>query len=50
MSSSKKTDLTVEGRTLQVSNLDKLMYPEAGVTKAHVIDYYIKVSPLNCRL
>ena len=45
MSSSKKTDLTVEGRTLQVSNLDKLMYPEAGVTKAHVIDYYIKVSP-----
>ena len=38
MSSSKKTDLTVEGRTLQVSNLDKLMYPEAGVTKAHVID------------
>lgn len=40
----KKSNLQVEGRVLQVSNLDKLMYPKAGFTKADVIDYYIRVS------
>lgn len=40
----KKSALKVGGRTLQVSNLDKLMYPAAGFTKADVVDYYIKVS------
>jgi bifunctional non-homologous end joining protein LigD len=40
----KKSSLEVGGRTLQVSNLDKLMYPAAGFAKADVIDYYIKVS------
>ncbi|MGZ8899198.1 MAG: non-homologous end-joining DNA ligase, partial [Limisphaerales bacterium] len=29
---------------LQVSNLEKLMYPKARFTKADVIDYYIKAS------
>jgi bifunctional non-homologous end joining protein LigD len=40
----KKSSLEIDGRTLQVSNLDKVMYPEAGFTKADVIDYYIKVA------
>jgi bifunctional non-homologous end joining protein LigD len=40
----KKSALEIGGRTLQVSNLDKLMYPEAGFTKGNVIDYYIKAS------
>lgn len=40
----KKTALEIAGKTLQVSNLDKLMYPEAGFTKADVINYYIKAS------
>ena len=40
----KKSSLEIDGRMLQVSNLDKVMYPEAGFTKAHVIDYYIKVA------
>ena len=30
---------TVGGRTLSLSNLDKVLYPEAGFTKAEVIDY-----------
>jgi len=34
----------IEGVDIPVSNLDKLLYPAAGVTKAHVIDYYIHVS------
>lgn len=40
----KKSSLEIDGRMLQVSNLDKLMYPKARFTKADVIDYYIKAS------
>ncbi len=40
-----RTQLEVEGRTLEVSNLNKILYPKAGFTKGQVIDYYIKISP-----
>ena len=33
---------TSHGRTLSLSNLDKVLYPEAGFTKGHVIDYYTR--------
>jgi bifunctional non-homologous end joining protein LigD len=36
----------VGGRTLTVSNLDKVLFPEVGVTKAQVIDYYVRVAPV----
>ena len=36
---------TVGGRTLSLSNLDKVLYPDAGFTKAEVIDYYVRVAP-----
>ncbi len=39
-----RTHVTIGGRELSVSNLDKPMYPAAGLTKAHVIDYYAKVA------
>jgi bifunctional non-homologous end joining protein LigD len=42
---SRKVELKVAGRTLLVSNLDKVLYPEAGFTKAQVIDYYIRIAP-----
>lgn len=32
-------------RTVGLSNLDKVLYPQAGFTKAHVLDYYRRVSP-----
>ena len=35
----KKAELIVDDRKLQVSNLDKVLYPKAGFTKAQVIDY-----------
>jgi bifunctional non-homologous end joining protein LigD len=35
----------VEGRTLRLSNLDKVLYPETGTTKAEVIDYYARIAP-----
>lgn len=43
---SKKTELQVDGQTLMVSNLDKVLYPEPGFTKADVIDYYIRIAPV----
>jgi bifunctional non-homologous end joining protein LigD len=36
----------IEGRDLELSNLDKLMYPAAGFTKGEVIDYYTRVAPV----
>jgi bifunctional non-homologous end joining protein LigD len=43
-----RTERTVEvdGRRLKVSNLDKVLYPEAGFTKAEVIDYYVRIAPV----
>src|SRR5438552_14447413 len=39
-----KYELNVEGRLVAISNPDKVLYPAAGFTKAHVIDYYVRVS------
>jgi bifunctional non-homologous end joining protein LigD len=36
----------VEGRELEVSNLDKVLYPRTGFTKGEVIDYYVRVAPV----
>jgi bifunctional non-homologous end joining protein LigD len=41
----KRQDVDIGGRTLSLSNLDKVLYPEAGFTKGHVIDYYTRVAP-----
>ena len=32
-------------RQLSLSNLDKVLYPEAGFTKGQVIDYYRRIAP-----
>jgi bifunctional non-homologous end joining protein LigD len=36
----------IEGRDLELSNLDKVMYPKAGFTKGEVIDYYTRLAPV----
>jgi bifunctional non-homologous end joining protein LigD len=38
--------VSVGGRDLELSNLDKLMYPAAGFTKGEVIDYYTRIAPV----
>ena len=43
---SSKAELTVEGRRLAVSNLDKVLYPKTGFTKGDLIDYYIRIAPV----
>ena len=42
---SARVEVDVEGRRLSLSNLDKVLYPQAGFTKGHVIDYYTRVAP-----
>jgi len=39
-------DVEIEGRQLKLSNLDKVLYPEAGFTKGQVIDYYTRIAPV----
>lgn len=39
-----RVPVSVEGRQLSLSNLDKVLYPASGTTKAEVIDYYTRVS------
>jgi bifunctional non-homologous end joining protein LigD len=41
----KRHEVDIDGRRLSLSNLDKVLYPEAGFAKGHVIDYYTRVSP-----
>ncbi len=41
-----KVQVEVDGRTLTLSNLDKVLYPETGFTKAQVIDYYHQIAPV----
>lgn len=36
----------VEGRTLRISNLDKVIYPATGTTKGEVLHYYAQVAPV----
>ena len=36
----------VEGRTLKLSNLQKVLYPATGTTKGEVLDYYARIAPV----
>src|SRR5215468_1459635 len=41
--SPKGNQVEIHGRRLRLSNLDKVLYPEAGFTKAEVVDYYARI-------
>ena len=42
----KNTQWTQVGkRKLELSNLDKVLFPEDGIVKAEVIAYYLKIAP-----
>jgi len=38
--------VSIEGHDLELSNLDKVMYPAVGFTKGEVIDYYTRIAPV----
>jgi bifunctional non-homologous end joining protein LigD len=42
---SKSATVEIEGRELSLTNLDKVLYPEVGFTKALLIDYYVRIAP-----
>ena len=37
--------LEIEGRKVSVTNLDKVLFPETGTTKSHIIEYYTTIAP-----
>ncbi len=40
------TLVEVDGHTLKLSNLDKVLYPQTGTTKGEVLNYYAQVAPV----
>ncbi len=46
MAKETSVDVQIEGRTLKLTNLEKVLYPEVGFTKAQVIDYYTRIAPV----
>ncbi len=43
---SERVAAEIGGRQLSLSNLDKVLYPAVGFTKAQVIDYYVRIAPV----
>jgi len=39
------TAMSIDGKALTMSNLDKVLWPEEGYTKGELIDYYVGVAP-----
>jgi bifunctional non-homologous end joining protein LigD len=37
--------VTIDGRTIKLTNLDKVLYPQTQTTKADVLSYYAQVGP-----
>ena len=37
-------EITVGGRTIQLSSLDKVLFPESGITKGNLITYYRRMA------
>lgn len=46
MAETERVHVEIDGHRLAVSNLEKVMYPMVGFTKAQVIDYYVRVAPV----
>lgn len=44
--SEQRISVDVEGRTLSLTNLDKVLYPRCGFTKGQVLDYYSRIAPV----
>ncbi len=42
---SERVTVDVDGRQLTLSNLTKVLYPQAGFTKGEIIDYYSRMAP-----
>jgi bifunctional non-homologous end joining protein LigD len=43
------TSVEIEGRRLALTNLDKVLWPEAGLRKRDLLEYYLRVAPTLLR-
>ena len=41
-----KVDITIEGQSFELSNPDKVLFPEDGITKADMVEYYERIAPV----
>ena len=41
-----ETVVDVAGRSVRLTTLDRLLWPELGFTKAHLLDYYARIAPV----
>lgn len=41
-----EVEVEVGARRLKLTNLQKVIYPKSGFTKARVIDYYVRIAPV----
>lgn len=48
-STAQALELAVAGRTVKVSKPEKVLFPQAGVTKADLARHYADVAELTCR-
>ncbi|MGA8845987.1 MAG: non-homologous end-joining DNA ligase [Nocardioides sp.] len=46
MAGADEVRVEVEGRTLVIKNLAKVLYPQTGTTKGEVLDYYARIAPI----
>ena len=44
MASMTRSQLEVDGRSVALTNLEKVLYPETGTRKFDVVDYYIRIA------
>src|SRR4051812_7992305 len=38
--------VSVGGRQLAIGNLERVLFPAAGITKARLLDYYVRIAPV----
>jgi bifunctional non-homologous end joining protein LigD len=43
------SNVEIEGRRLGLTNLDKVLWPEAGLRKRDLIEYYVRTARFCCR-
>ena len=41
-----RLELEVDGRELSISNPEKVLFPDDGITKAEMVRYYQRIAPL----
>jgi bifunctional non-homologous end joining protein LigD len=46
MADKEEIHVDVEGRTLKISSLHKVLYPRTGTTKGEVLNYYAQIAPV----